>query len=158
MWDLFKKFLDEESFYRRSSLELLPWQCDPQIVSGEVLWKNRAVKRFSLLPVISAILLLTGCASVSSTAVFYQSTTANSYPPKPANAVIPILTAPPSRPHLEIGRFAFQTTFGYTFAVNSALYNARRAGADAVIMKSCKSWSVPCSYVCLLYTSDAADE
>jgi len=105
------------------------------------------MKRFHVFLVATAALLLGGCASVSSTVVFYQSTTPNYYPPKPSNAVIPILGAPPSRPYYEIGRFAFQTTFGYPFAINSALYNARRAGADAILIKNCQNWSVPYSYV-----------
>lgn len=105
------------------------------------------MKRILAYCSVAAGLLLGGCASVRSTAIFYQPTTANYYPPKPSNAVIPILGAPPARPFCEIGRFAFQTTLGYPFAINSALYNARRAGADAVIMKNCQNWSVPYSYV-----------
>jgi hypothetical protein len=92
-------------------------------------------------------LFLTGCASVSSTAVFYQPTTANFFPPKPSNAIIPILDTAPSRPFTEIGKFAFQTTLGYPFAINSVLYNARRSGADAVVVKNCRNWTVPYSYV-----------
>jgi len=106
-----------------------------------------AMKRYAWIPVAVALLLLQACASVSSTAVFYQPTTANYYPPKPSNAVIPILNAPPVHPYFEIGRFAFQTTLGYPFAINSVIYNARRAGADAVIVKNCQNWSVPYSYV-----------
>jgi len=105
------------------------------------------MKRYAWIPVAVAMVLLQACASVSSTAVFYQPTTANYYPPKPSNAIIPILNAPPVRPYFEIGRFAFQTTLGYPFAINSVIYNARRAGADAVIVKNCQNWSVPYSYV-----------
>ena len=105
------------------------------------------MKRILACCSVAAGLLLGGCASVRSTAVFYQPTTANKCPPKPKEAVIPVLNAPPSRRYQEIGRFAFQTTLGYPFVMNSLLYNARRAGADAVIVKNCQSWSVPCGYV-----------
>ena len=90
--------------------------------------------------------LLAGCASVSSTAVFYQPTTSNFYPPKPKNSVVPIIYAAPSRPYYEIGRFAFQTQYGYPFLLRSVEYNAQRAGADAVIIKDSKSWAVPYYY------------
>jgi hypothetical protein len=146
-WICSKKLFVRGKCSRRCFPEHLPWQCDPQIVSGEVLWKDGTVKWLSRLLLLPVFLFLGGCASVSSTSVFYQQTTANSYPPKPGNAVIPILAAAPSRPYQEIGRFAFQTTLGYSFAVKSALYNAHQAGADAVILKSCQSWSVPYSYV-----------
>ena len=105
------------------------------------------MKRHAWVPAVAALLILQGCASVSSTSVFYQPTTANYYPPKPSNSVIPILNVAPSRPYFEIGHFAFQTTLGYPFAIHSVLYNAHRAGADAVIVKNCQSWSVPYSYV-----------
>ena len=105
------------------------------------------MKRIHLQLISGLMLLLSGCASVSSTAVFYQPTTANYYPPKPSTVVIPMLNTPPTRPYFEIGRFAFQTTLGYPFAINSVIYNARRAGADAVIIKNCQNWSVPYSYV-----------
>ena len=95
---------------------------------------------------IGLVLLLSSCASMSSTAVFYQPTSANYYPPKAKNSIIPILTAPPKRPYDEIGRFAFQSTLGYPFVQQAVVYNAHRAGADAVIIKNCQSWSVPCWY------------
>ena len=105
------------------------------------------MKLLPALLIVAVSILLTACASVSSTAVFYQPTTANYYPPKPSNAIIPILNAAPLRPYFEIGRFAFQTTLGYSFAMNSVLYNAHRAGADAVIIKNCQSWTVPYSFL-----------
>jgi hypothetical protein len=46
--------------------------------------------------------LLSGCASVKSTAVYYKSI--QDYPAKPGDAPIPILTAPPGRPYKVIFR------------------------------------------------------
>lgn len=99
-----------------------------------------------LLLVLAIAVLLSACASVSSTAVFYQPVTSNFYAPKDKRMVIPILNTPPARPYFEIGRFAFQTDLGYPFVQQALLYNARRAGADAVIIKNCQSWSVPSWY------------
>jgi len=105
------------------------------------------MKKYSLFLVCAVLgLFLTGCASVSSTAIFYQPTTSNFYPPKDKNAVIPILYAAPTRPYAEIGRFAFQSGFGYGFMLRAVEYNAQRAGADAVIIKDSKSWAVPSYY------------
>jgi len=105
------------------------------------------MNRFYMLLVGTVALLLSACASVSSTAVFYAPTTSNFYPPKDKNAIIPILNQPPPRPYTEIGRFAFQSSLGYPFVQSALLYNARRAGADAIIIKNFQSWSVPSWYV-----------
>ncbi len=99
------------------------------------------------LPLIGALALLcSGCASVSSTAVFYQPTTPVIYPPKAKDAVIPIMNAAPKFPFYEIGRIAFQTQLGYPFIQKAMIYNAQRVGADAVIIKDYKNWSVPSWY------------
>jgi hypothetical protein len=103
---------------------------------------NRSIQ----LLLFAAALLLSGCASVSSTAVFYQPTSATIYPPKGSKAIIPILSAPPSRPFTEIGSFNFQTDLSYAFVQNALLYNARRAGADAIIIKNYKNWTLPYWY------------
>lgn len=95
---------------------------------------------------VGVAVLLSACASVSSTRVFYQPTTANFYPPKDKNSIIPILNAPPARPYYEIGRFAFQSDLGYPFVQRSLIYNAQQAGADAVIIKNYQNWSVPSYY------------
>ena len=95
---------------------------------------------------IGLAIFLSSCASLSSTAVFYQPTTANYYPPKGKNAIIPILNVPPKRSYYEIGRFAFQSNLGYPFVQRAVVYNAQRCGADAVIIKNCQSWSVPSLY------------
>lgn len=99
-----------------------------------------------LFPLLGVLLLLCACASVKSTAVFYQPTTSSFYPPKDKHAVIPILNAPPVRPYGEIGRFSFQSDLGYSFMIEAVEYNARQAGADAVIIKNSQSWNVPYAY------------
>jgi hypothetical protein len=107
------------------------------------------MKGFSLMPlllVVPVALLLSACASVKSTAVFYTPTTSVFYPPKESQEVVPILNETPSRSYTEIGRFAFQTELGYSFVQRALEYNAQRAGADAVIIKKYQSWSVPSYY------------
>ena len=103
---------------------------------------NRA---FQLLIVVTA-LILSACASVKSTAVFYAPTSMAFYPPKDPHAVIPIMSERPAQPFTEIGRFAFQSDLGYPFMQQAIEYNARRVGADAVYIKESKSWSVPYYY------------
>ena len=100
---------------------------------------------FQFLIVVSAV-LLSACASVQSTAVFYQPTTSNIYPPKDKHAVIPVISGRPVRPYAEIGRFAFQSDLGYPFMMKAIEYNARQAGADAVYIKDSKSWTLPYAY------------
>jgi len=104
------------------------------------------MKRFLLLPAIAGAVLLSGCVSVKSTAVFYAPSTNVVYPPKAKDAVIPVMSQPPVRPYAEIGRFSFQSDLGYPFMMRAIDYNARRAGADAVIIKDSKSWTIPCLY------------
>lgn len=88
---------------------------------------------------IAAAALLGGCMSVSSTAAYYLSYTTKTYPPKPKDAVIPILGKAPDRPFKVIGRLAFSSEAGWAFMRESMLYNARANGADAVILKSADS-------------------
>lgn len=118
----------------------------PQVVSAENLWKDKAVKRLLLIPALVALCLLPGCVSVKSTAVFYTPSTNVVYPPKPKDAVIPVMNQPPSRPYAEIGRFSFQSDLGYPFMMRAIQYNARRVGADAVLIKDSRSWTIPYLY------------
>ena len=104
------------------------------------------MKRVSFFLITTVALFLTGCASVSSTAVFYSPTATVFYTPKDPHTVIPILNAPPRFPYTEIGKFAFQSGLGYPFIQRAIEYNAQRAGADAVIIKDYKTWSVPSYY------------
>jgi hypothetical protein len=80
-----------------------------------------------------------GCETPASTAIFYLPYTTHFYPPKPRDAVIPILGRAPDRPHEVIGRLAFSTGRGWRFLRESILYNARANGADAVILRETTS-------------------
>ncbi len=102
--------------------------------------------RLSFILLLPMMLLFSSCASVKSTAAFYQPTTSGFYPAKDRHAIIPILNAPPARPYAEIGRLAFQTERDYSFIQRAIEYNAQCAGADAVIIKNYKNWSVPYYY------------
>lgn len=86
--------------------------------------------------VASLLLVLVGCSSVSSTAIYYIPTSTVKYPPKPRNWPIPILGKAPNEPHKVIGRLAFTAPVTYRFMRDSMIYNARENGADAVILKS----------------------
>ena len=104
------------------------------------------VKRLIPILTLFCALLLQACVSVKSTAVFYTPSTSVVYPPKPDQAVIPIMNQAPSRPYAEIGRFSFQTGFGYPFLMRAVEYNAHRVGADAVLIREVKSWTIPRPY------------
>jgi len=69
------------------------------------------------------------------TAVFYTPTSERFYPPRPKDADIPVVSEPPDWPHEVIGRFALQTDRGYRHVYRAMLHNARRQGADAVILR-----------------------
>lgn len=99
-------------------------------------------RTFSIPGVIFLLGLgLASCTSVSSTADYYVAYTTKTYPPKPKEAVIPILGKAPSRPHRIIGRLAFSTSRGFKFLRESMLYNARANGADAVVLNDTASWN-----------------
>lgn len=104
------------------------------------------MKRINPTALAVLAVLITGCASVSSTTIFYTPTSNVVYPPKPKGWVVPVMAKPPGRPYAEIGRFAFQSDLGYPFMMKALEYNARMAGADAVILSSSKSWSLPSGY------------
>jgi hypothetical protein len=84
---------------------------------------------------IFAGVALTGCETVASTSAYYLSYSAKTYPPKAADAPVPILAKAPDEPYRVIGRLAFQTGRGWRFLRDSMLYNARANGADAVILR-----------------------
>jgi len=84
-------------------------------------------------------LILTGCASVSSTSMYYFPSTTTVYPPKPKDAPIPILGKSPDRPYKSIGNLTFSTSRGWPFLRDSILYNARANGADAAILRNTNS-------------------
>lgn len=90
------------------------------------------MRRYWLLPLILA---LSGCQSLRDTEIFYKPTTENVYQPLPKEAVIPILSEPPPWPHRTIGQFALQSPRGYKFIQQALIHNARRNGADAVVLR-----------------------
>jgi len=106
-----------------------------------------------------AIVGISGCASVESTAIYYTSYTLDQYPPKPKDAFIPIIGNAPDRPFKKIGRLAFSSTLGYRFMRRSIDYNARVQGADAVILRDVDEQTqvylteVPPSWNYIPYTS-----
>ena len=83
------------------------------------------------------LVLLAGCASVESTAVYYKSL--RKFPAKRPDVQIPILTRRPARPFKVIGRLAFESDQGWNFLRKSMIYNAQIHGADAVWLKSSKT-------------------
>lgn len=87
------------------------------------------------LAVFLPLLMLSGCARLSDTAIYYTPVAGPVYPPLEKNAPVPVLSEPPSWPHRVIGRFATVSDRGYPFLYRALLYNARRAGADAVVLR-----------------------
>ena len=85
-----------------------------------------------LLPVCA---VLAGCAPLRDTEVFYTPATTKFYQAWPKNMPVPVLSEPPPWPHKTIGRFAMQSPRGYKFVHRTLLYNARRQGADAVVLR-----------------------
>ena len=83
------------------------------------------------------MVLLTGCASVKSTAVYYKSL--QDFPAKRPDTQIPIYTNRPTRPFKVIGRLALESDQGWNFLRKSMIYNAQIHGADAVWLKGSKS-------------------
>jgi hypothetical protein len=100
-----------------------------------------APSHFRLLAAAS-FLLLAGCTTPlrpQDTAVYYHPSSAAKYTPKPKDYDVPILTYPPKRKYEVIGRFTMREKFygvedGYVFMNCAAEYNARQAGADAIIV------------------------
>ncbi len=95
---------------------------------------------------LGAVGLISGCASVKSTEQFYIPYTMKAYPPKPPDAVIPIVGKPPKEGYTPIGRLAFQSYNGWNFMRKSMIYNAQIHGADAVLLRDASS-NTQTSYV-----------
>lgn len=70
------------------------------------------------------------------TAAFYVALTPQTFPPKEADAPIPVLEKEPREPHRVIGALRFESNRGWNFMRKSMLYNARSNGADAVFLKN----------------------
>ncbi len=79
------------------------------------------------------------------TETYYLAHTSETFPPKPSDFPLPLLSQAP-RQSKPIGVFQFQTTNGRRFATRAALYNARRVGADSVWVRALHEWSEPYAY------------
>ncbi len=90
---------------------------------------------------MAGVLALAGCETVPSTASYYRARPGADYPPKPKNAVIPILHGSPKRSHKVIGSLRIKTSKDWEFAKESMLFNARGNGADAVIVRGVSNWT-----------------
>jgi len=93
------------------------------------------VMRIGRLLLAPWIVFAAGCANLEETAVFYTPAGPQYYAPLDKKAPVPILgQAPPWRSRV-IGTFDMQTDRGAKFAREALLFNARRQGADAVVMR-----------------------
>ena len=84
---------------------------------------------------LAVCLGLSGCANLEQTAVFYTPVGSDYYPPLDKKAHVPILAQSPPWRGRVIGKFDMQTDRGPKFAREALLFNARRQGADAVVMR-----------------------
>jgi hypothetical protein len=109
--------------------------CSISLTFMAAKYSKEEVRGPLVLLVLAALIGLSGCASVGSTSIYYLPMTGRVYPPKPKDAVIPILGRAPERKHTVIGRMAFSSAHGWKFMRQSLLYNARANGADAVILR-----------------------
>lgn len=96
---------------------------------------------------------LSGCAMVSSSTQFYRPTTTEIFPEKPKDYKVPILAAPPKQKYEVIGRLSFSAGHGYGYMNKAIEYNARKAGADAVIMLDSSSSAQQYTYTVPGYTT-----
>jgi hypothetical protein len=102
------------------------------------------------LTALCAAFALSGCAAIKQaslrdTEVFYRASTLDVYAPKPATVEIPILNAMPPRSK-SIGSFRYTSKKGSQFAMDAAVHNARRVGADAVLVRKLDERTEPFSY------------
>ena len=88
-----------------------------------------------LLPAVLGCFLAVSCApSMKETEAFYRPTTLQTYPPKPEGTAIPVLGAFPKQKGEIIGRMTFSHGHGADFTNKALQHNARKAGADAVVV------------------------
>jgi hypothetical protein len=120
------------------------------IVSGAFAKPQTQMKKAFL---IVASLAFVSCASVTETEAFYRPTTLKSFTPKPKNHVIPILGAFPREPHDVIGVMAFTNGRGGDFTNKALQHNARKAGADAVVILRTGSETTQVPYTVPGYTT-----
>lgn len=96
-----------------------------------------------------AALSLSSCAALHraalrDTEVYFRSETLKTYPPKPPEFKVPLLDSRPTK-STGIGTFRYTTGRGEKFAIESAVHNARKCGADAVYVRKLESWAEPYS-------------
>ncbi len=85
--------------------------------------------------VLATVLVFSGC-SIQRTSRHYFPLVAHTYPAKPSTVQVPILDKPPKQHYLPIGKMNFETDNGMGFIYQSMQYNARKHGADAVILQT----------------------
>jgi hypothetical protein len=103
----------------------------------------------AVAPILLCILSLlglfagTGCQSVAWTRDYYRSSDGHIYPPTPDDTPVQFLDGFPARPHRRIGRFQLTTEATASFMHRAAEYNARKAGADAIVITSLRRIEKP---------------
>ncbi len=85
-----------------------------------------------LLPLVA---FLVGCFPLRETEVFYTPVTDRTFLPRGKSEAVPVLAESPAWKYEVIGRFATVSDRGYPFLYRALLHNARRQGADAVILR-----------------------
>lgn len=98
---------------------------------------SRFGARLAWILALCPALALLGCGpGYESTADLYESISAETFPPLPETAVVPIADEVPfDRPYKVIGAIAFSTTKGPRWVDGALQWHARRAGADAVVVR-----------------------
>ncbi|MEY5026919.1 MAG: hypothetical protein RLZZ244_2447 [Verrucomicrobiota bacterium] len=110
----------------------------------------RLVPRFPYLLLTLAGLASASCAPLHRARLrqsesFYRSTTAEAFPPRSPETPIPLLDVRPKDSRV-IGRFPFSTLRGPQFAIEAAQHNARRVGADSVLVRKLEEKTEAFSY------------
>lgn len=108
---------------------------------------------FRITALLSVISTLVGCTTVGSTSAYYRPMTTELYPQKPDDFPIPILGAAPNRPYYVIGRISFRAGEGIEYVNEALKYNARKNGADAVVIIEEGSETAQKSYYVPGYTT-----
>ena len=111
--------------------------------------KSRTLSRLARCGIPFAAALLSSCAALHEAAlrdteVYFRSETLTHYPPTPQEFQVPLLDSRPTK-STSIGIFRFTTERGEKFAIESAVHNARKCGADAVHVRKLESWAEPYS-------------
>ena len=100
---------------------------------------------FRALSITCFLSVLPGCNTLGPTSKFYHPLTTQKYPPKPNDYPIPVFDHVPDKKFTVIGRLTFRKSFnednagwnfvdGEDYMTSAVKYNARRVGADAVVM------------------------